>query len=244
MNKLTASLTLVLASAAFLQVGRAADGTDLILGFQAANSTTDYLVDLGAETTFTTTTATETFSNVSSSELTSLYGADLTSGDSNAVKFFVSGTNAAQSLYYITDHSGTPAAQNGSTVDGTAADVYSIYQSYDVGTSVGTSQVTEATSNPSSETSVAGSNDSFGDFSYTTYGTTPASGLTTLKLFELTDTSSSVVNVGTFTFNSANDSLSFTGSAAAVPEPSTYVLMAIGAIGLYFGTRRKSLASI
>jgi hypothetical protein len=45
-------------------------------------------------------------------------------------------------------------------------------------------------------------------------------------------------NAGTYTYNDGTESLRF---ASAVPEPSTYALMAVGAVGLFLSFRRRKV---
>jgi hypothetical protein len=263
MNKLIVSAALALAGVTFLQIA-SADEPDLILGFQTAGATgssINYEVDLGSALQFTSLentgaqislsgTGTAGYGAISVTALQADYGSG-TSWTTDGVQFGVAGTfnvgvgtSAQTNEYYITDASLTnlPARQPNEAGGSDAID--NLYTGYDDGTTTaGTNAVNVATSINGSYTSVAGANGNYSNsFSYLTQANIPSSGTVSLNLYDAAQGSSGTpaTLVGTFTLDSSGD-LSFTATAASVPEPSTYALLAIGALGAFLVSRRRSM---
>jgi hypothetical protein len=255
MNKLTvAALALAaigLASTAASAQTFSAGANDLILGFQIASGTgsnTNLEVDLGSILNFTTTTATITLPQLSVSDLTAIYGsgwADTSAG----VNWSVAGVGTAADTFDITSPSGGLLKASGSTLAGPAGQIAELAE--------GLQGVTETTNSTSS--TAIGSNSTPASTiatSYTSleagngYGLYPnaeTTGASTDELYaeapgtKVSGKFPSATDLGTFSLSSAGV-LTFTGSAAAVPEPSAYALGICAGLLFLVLRRRASVA--
>lgn len=230
---LLAALGLATASVANAQTAPAAG--DLLLGFNDAagpsSAQNDYVIDLGSETLFTTTASLSfginpsTFNTAFGSDSDELGGNGGNASLSDVAVGAVGGNaNGASKLFFQTLGIGSGV---GSSSIGTAIGFAGpLYGEYSSATANGWSQlVAVSPTAPGANTSGSVTSASENPSSFLT------SGIVTESLWEATLSGSgrnvtfTTADVGNLTINLNTDTVSFTG-AAAVPEPTTYGLLA------------------
>jgi len=243
---------------------RAQNPGDLILGFEepgSGGSSNVYEVDLGAISQFSSS---KTF-DLSASDLSTEFGNSWAS--SSLLQFGVVGSTLSSGS--LTLGSNTLAAKTVFTSWNTFAaapvekssqatevsDVNALYNDVanvgtpTTGSTVSLPAVSTTTSDAGSFATIDKNNQQFGfgtgfaksNLDYNSDGTTSAVDTATLDLYEVAQTSSGTAPgslLGTLSLNSSGD-LAFT--AAAVPEPSSWALMGVGVLGLFWNLRRRSL---
>ena len=269
MKKLTLLACVVLTGTAFTSpafaVPVSSSETELTLGFRIDDATgqgasSNLEVDLGSVSNFTTTAVLNLTGSTALNplDLISTYGANFASrGD---LAFSIGGVTSANNgfnQFYVTS-AGTPGNYTPSTLTTPAGDLAQLQQT--LGGFSATPNSTESAvlgTNASPASGIAGSYSFFspgggasqfgffqGSPTYSTE-TLVVPGTTTLGLYSYNGqaTGRGVVPtlIGTFDLTGAG-TLTFTGSAVAAPEPSTYAMMA-GAMGLLLLAirRRRSL---
>ena len=253
-NHLSKAVLVAGLSLAVSQAAKAVNNGDLFLGFNDAAGPTsaqnDYVIDLGAYTDFTTTSTFQ--GTISSGLFTTAFGTDgnaLNDVGVGAVAGAQSGSNKI--LFQTGAATGTPSATHfssswaaaNSVEGGEAASAGSTSDatwSYEIAVS--------PTQNDESGTGLASS--TVNPESYL------VSGDATLDLYESTYTGvrgaspTAWTLLGTLTIDANSsvsdptaDTVDFTGSAVAVPEPATYGLFAVGGL-LAHALRRKLFAKV
>jgi hypothetical protein len=253
MNKLTVA-ALALAAISFASTAASAQTVsaglnDLILGFQLPSgssqqgASTDLEVDLGSFTNFTASTQTITLPQLALADLTSTYG----SSWATTVDWSVAGNNTSSGFDMTSTQLVKTSSQGGlsgavSAIGGLIAGLNgqpatansssaALIGGSPAASSIGNSYTSEEAGNgygfvPTAEQTGAGSDE--------LYSFTPQSqtGTGVHKTFP------NAIDLGTFSLSSAGV-LTFTGSAAAVPEPSAYALGICAAL-LFLVLRRRS----
>jgi hypothetical protein len=254
MNKLTmAALALTVlgfaSTAASAQVVTTAG--DLILGFQLSSSPTDLELDLGAASLFTTTATLTLTSNLSTADLISAFGsgwASTTAGSGvnwgAAANAGVAGSSTQKYNLDLTSlaSAGTPSGKGTNTLNGYYQDITQLTTG-----SGGISGATAASTSTSALIGNSGSPASGIAASYTSQEgklvgldsniEQTGAGSDELYAYIGTGNSGTVTDLGKLTLTSTG-ALTFTGSAAAVPEPSAYAL-GICAVLLFIVLRRR-----
>ena len=267
--KKTATLALIGAALAFqgAQAQFVPANGDLIFGAEKISNGSaignDLEVDLGTINNFTTT-AHLSFPNVSSTDLMSVLGAGF--GTATNTFWSVAGTtnlsdvgpyfNRATFITLATD----PGALSKTGLTTASNAISGIYTGMDTPTSQGLisapnsngTGIELAASNSESysaeEIITSGSFFNFSGTGSTTFGSGVALDLYALNsagdVNGVRNTPGTDTLLGTFTYTAAGG-LVFTGAdfGAAVPEPSTYALMAFGAVALFYVGRRRALQS-
>jgi hypothetical protein len=256
MNKLTVA-ALALVSMAFASTAASAQVTtspgDLILGFQitaAPNSSpTDLEVDLGSYSLFTTTATIDLSSKLSVNDLISAFGSGWANGTAGvgvnwgAAANAAGGTSATKYNLDITSVGAKPNGLGTNTLNGYYQDIVGL-----TGGSGGINGSPVASTSTSALIGNSGSPASGIANSYTGQesklaglnGNIEMTGAGTDELYQYVGAGNtgSTVDLGTLKLTSAGG-LTFTGSAAAVPEPSAYAL-GICAVLLFIVLRRRA----
>ena len=244
--KLTAVALALIAAAAFTTSANAAIGTtgDLILGiYDTSLSNSNSLeVSLGLNTTLPTNGGTETW------DLTSAEIADVTSGGST-LAFSIAATGGSvgtSSLVADEDLVSSPVAILSSAV-GAASTAESNINGLITGSgaSVGSTPTAIEVANSNTKSFKAEVNNNTGDFGLTSGNITGNGSIlaplsTSVTLYDINPTADTVSALGTFSFNTGTDVLTY--NAIATPEPSTYALMIGGLLALWVIKRRRSNA--
>jgi len=216
---------------------RITDSTD-ILGGVAGNGTKNLEIGLGAATNYTSGSY---FTFSLGADLSALFGSSW--NQASTLVWSISGDNASKALWATSPNSNVwnRAARSYQTT--VASEIDLEYTGLNGQTATGTGvngAVVDATQSYS-YTSNIGTN---GDYGYTSFsggieaGVTN-SGATSADLYYLAPGSGAGTDRGTFSLDSSGV-LTF----GTVPEPSTYALAAIGAVGLaLIARRRRSLAN-
>ena len=265
------ALAAVLSTSAHAQVAGYNIG-DLLIGFEQQNGSggvtaNDYVVDLGSASTFIGATSPLTF-NLSTTNLTSAFGsAWATNTGTSLVQWGVIGgsdlnnpltlgsvTLAKNTLFYtqaeqtLGTHSTAPATLSNSGQKNVNGNIQQFAQDYQ-GTNPGVSGSVIASNDPNGYSAL-------GNPSLTGFGSgknieQPSSGTATgptnseLDLYQLNNTTTTpgakANLLGNFTLSSAGV-LTYT-AAAAVPEPSSYILAALAAATFVVLRRRKAISA-
>jgi hypothetical protein len=253
MNKLTAA-ALALAAIGLVSTSASAQSTvsagadDLILGMQLNGVNTDFEVDLGSFSLFTTT-STHTF-DLSTSDLTSIDASWASNVGGTGVQWSVAGVTGSGNTFYATSTaSSAPKLESNAATSPAQSAIGSLAAAMTEPSGFGSNGVTSGgaligtNSNPASGITGSYTNEEGGQ------GATPYN-FNSLVSLEQTGTGSDVLysfvghsgtepaapELGTFTLGS-NGVLTYNG-VAAVPEPSTYALLGLGALALLFMRRR------
>jgi len=263
--KLTTTVAAMAIAAAFATSSAHAQvAGDVIVGFEepgSGGSSNVYEVDLGSISQFSTS---QTF-DLSATDLSTEFGSSWAS--SSLLQFGVVGSTLSSGS--LTLGSNTLAAKTVFTSWNTFAaapvekssqatevsDVNALYNDVanvgtpTTGSTVSLPAVSTTTSDAGSFATIDKNNQQFGfgtgfaksNLDFNSDGTTSAVDTATLDLYEVAQTSSGTAPgslLGTLSLNSSGD-LAFT--AAAVPEPSSWALMGVGVLGLFWNLRRRSL---
>jgi hypothetical protein len=255
MNKLTmAALALAatglvsMASAATVSAG----ADDLIIGFQSQSGQTgfgtDLEVDLGPLSNFTSTTSEFTLPQVVLNDLTTNFGSGWATTVNWSVGGIVSGSTPASPEFFLTS---TTLPLTNSSLSGPYGRISSVASELNGQLTTGDS----ADASLIGQNGAAGASDAGITGSYTQaeegtgYGfvvNAEQTGSGSDVLYDFMPENKGVghsgqfppaTEVGTFSLGS-NGVLTFEGEDAAIPEPSTYALMA-GAMGLLFLAMRR-----
>jgi hypothetical protein len=241
---------------------------DLVLGFQITDNagtgaTTDLEVDLGAYSNFTTLEGSGSVLNLnvggvvdsglgglSATDLSSTYGAGWNSRTDLTWSVFGTRGNPSKESFLsspsgatLNDETSTPLGNLSGKMGTVVTNLNGQAQtanSATASTALQTSTVGSYTFQITGNNAFTSDWNNGGSVGGTQQGVSSA-GATSLELFDLTNHSSSTpgIEVGTFTLGS-NGSLTFTATSA-VPEPSTYALMGVGAFMLMLVMRRRVL---
>jgi hypothetical protein len=253
MNKLTPVALLAFAGAAFFTTSASAQfaNGDLILAFQNGTTTsaTDLEVNLGSSFNFSQNDADVT--GLSVTDLQDIYGGGSSSNTWNSVsglKWTVVGTDTTHDLF-LADPNNTGTMP---TILSTTTDSNNIARIYNAdGTATANSSVSEellATDTTSYSNAIRNVDKTFGSATFTSdynffnkFSTQEQVSSTgsSLDLYELSSTGATPVDLGTFTLG-GNGVLSFKTDTviSEAPEPSTYMLLGLGAAALLFMRRR------
>jgi hypothetical protein len=258
MNKLTTMLALTGAAFLPMTVHAASSATaasgDFIMGFQTTSSNTggsfNLEVDLGSAASFVSLEGTGKTVNLTLGSTTAGYtGAfslsDLTStyGSSPAALFFgVEGSYGApgSNETFISDTGMDTKTLTGNSYAPKMQTVYAGFNITDdaAATAGSTDTIIASGATNSYETIAVGTTAHYSNtYAFTTQVQYTAGGSESLNLFDVA-VNAAPVKVGTLTLD--NGDLTFTGTAA-VPEPSTYAMMAAGLVFLVAFRRRLSL---
>lgn len=208
---------------------------DILVGFRATSGTgssSDYIINIGSVGSLTSgetwsigSDLSSTFGSTWSGSSTVLWGIAGESGDDNTVY----ASNSTSSVYH-----------NAFNIGSTQTDISNVGSSYgqSTGNAVNAAGLIQAKTDGNSWASYNfGSNSSVGNFEYftTLEGTTSQ----TLTLWAVAQGNTSAsTQVGTFAIDSTG-TITFT---SAVPEPTTYALLALGGFVLLMSVnRRRSL---
>ncbi|MEO7932809.1 MAG: PEP-CTERM sorting domain-containing protein [Chthoniobacterales bacterium] len=221
---------------------------DLVIAFSTSSTVphtgNTYLVDFGNLSDFIGAGAYATGTHVVNAGQGSAYLADLAAASISlgTATFSIQSANfddSSLTLSKARTSSGTQSVAfgNGST-GGANGDMLQMFLS------LGTTATTTTASNSFSQST--GDDASYGKFvfgslsptqAYERYTNPEGSLSQTLDLYAATiNGTGNATYLGNFTFNTANGNLSFT----AVPEPSTYALLGLGALGLLFKATRRN----
>jgi len=254
-------IAMVTSTANAVQISALTD--DLILSFRATGGTGNAVnleVDLG---NWQTLTASSSFSISLGTDLSAQYGASNTWNTRTDLLWSVVGTDynnpqgtpdggVNYNLYFTVPFGGTPDSPQSSSTQQSVAGALNNLRSYlnhkNVNTTVAnglTQASNNATTNPNSYTQLITQQGStvapFGYFQNAIENNTNTSlGSVKEELYANIAGSSSPVDLGTFTLSS-NGTLTF---AQAIPEPSTYALMGLGALALLKFRSRKFNAGL
>lgn len=232
---------------------------DLFLGFRLDGGTTDYLVDIGSYTQFTTTANfTLSLGNIGA-DLTSLFGAGWNTNAS--IHWSISGTpyDGTNSAILFATRERTNVntvatlykGKSNSTQSTTAGYLQTLAGGYnDVGegatsaastnSSVAVSQTASATNSYNAFTSDSGAYGNPDFKTWTSIEGTFKNGTagSVLDLQQINPTNNlSATFLGSFSLDDSGD-LTYIG-ATAVPEPSTYVMTAVGGLAMLTLLRRR-----
>ena len=262
MNKLITAAAVALASVAFVQTASAqfVNG-DLLLNFRVNDGAgqgagQDLEVDLGQASAFDFTTS-HAVTVLNASDLSSIFGTSGTPWQSRTdLVFSIVGAAGTTTEFLSNPNNSSFTVTTG--LQGNEGTIASLYAETSGTNTSGTSYNVSASDHQSytdvltnaSGTHI-GSNAYSNDFNFIP-GTIGASEQTvsstgsSLDLYEITTTGTgksakaTATDLGTFTVE-GNGTLEFT-SATAAPEPSTYALMGLGALALFFVRRRAMQA--
>ena len=241
---------------------------DLLFGLRALGggaTTTDYEVDLGNALNYlpgggfaTGAPVTLSLGNIGT-DFSNIYGSDWYTNSTTDIQWSVAGSTQSSAdgsigayTLFATSASSTPGTSYnpGSSfgqhtpANDIAAMLGASGQGYGLGDSAGNGTQTlsansslgliQSTSAPDSYASFQSGGFSYGKFTPYVEGATTAD----LTLFEVVPGTSSPVDLGTFALSSGGD---VTFTSAAVPEPSTYAAVFLGAGVLILMGRRRSI---
>ena len=211
---------------------RVTDSTDLLGGI-SGNGTKNLEIDLGSATT----ALSSNFTLSLGADLTALYGSSWNTA--STLVWSVSGDTATKTLW-ATSPNGTVWQSKSSTLQNAAvAKITPLYSDLNGQTTTGTGingAIIDASTDLSSYTQKVGTN---GNYGYTYFSGGIEAGVSgtsavSAAIYYLPVGSGPGTNKGTFSLAS-NGTLSY----QAVPEPSTYAMVAIGSIGLLRLARRR-----
>lgn len=237
---LLAALGIVAATAAQAQ---STTPDPVLLGMNDANTANDYVLQIGTANQFTTTAVLGGSLNISGNTISSVFGGDASYLNNVNVGAF-GGNNGSFGDTTVLETADLAALQT--TTPGGVSSSASLYAAVPLGSSAksGSSswdsivEVGPTTIGSSLEGSVSGDDTGLfmntavsGNYSEQVYWTDPQAG-------QDINGNNFVTDLGTLNVNLNNGTWSFDGSSVAVPEPSTYGLIA-GAGLLLVGVRRQ-----
>ncbi len=241
--------------AMFSQSAKAVPGSvgDLILAVY--NTSDTYAVDLGSETAFSATAGTMNLSNiVSDADLNTIFGAGLSSTQWEVIgtsgtggPFTIGGTGVFQDAAIVTDVNTPSAGYSHNALSGSASQIGGFLNTL-------TSSGTTAYSSNSAEAALFATNGPSNESSPSLEWNLPSSVIpevsfgSTATLYLLNPKSNATgpsvgvtTTLGTFQFVGGT---TFEYNYSAVPEPSTYALLGMGALLLVWIVRRRSASNL
>jgi len=265
MKKLILTAALAIAATGFVSTTASAQtvstgATDLILGFQITDTSTpgqntNLEVDLGAFSSFTTTTSTINLTGLVGADLVATYGASWATRTDLVWSVAGITTTGASKTFDVTSNVANPTERStnaapfgfigalASTLNGQNQTANSTSAA-----TIGDNTTPANTIAGSYSTQVVGSGT--GDFGVQSFGVgqSQSSGpLGSLELYGFAQhagTTTPATDIGTFTLSGSGSSatLTFTGiNATAIPEPSSYALGFCGLLLLWVLKRRNSI---
>jgi hypothetical protein len=230
---------------------------DLYLGFSQTTATSDYVIDLGQPSTIGA--GGSTVVDLSGDFSLATFNALFTGGPNGVNVSVVGGDNIfGQFGVYATQPrtggTGLPsvpgstltAGHTSALMSGGAAQVAGILASTVDGLPTAGNSTTDSTKSYSTVVNTTGQAGNFiGKTGVNPTGTMDGSGVIYEDLYHAT-TTSPYTYLGYFTFDQNAGSVSFTPSAAPVPEPSTYAMVGAGLVALLLHRRfsRKVLKEV
>jgi len=217
---------------------------DVFLGFENAAGSIDYLVDLGAGSTFAAAVANGTFSAVNlNADLTSVYGNGWATNATTGLQYGLFGIAANRSIAYASVASGNPAPPTKTT--GALSTAQTHYNTLGLGYNSDLQNIPAQTWNHGvSQLNGTPPDTGFSTWTGNTPSTTP---FATYGVSFENGVSGNLDFYGTTgTTSTLEGALQLTSGGlfelVAVPEPSTYALFGLGVMVVVIGSRRRMIA--